>query len=128
MTHHTAQEIAVANEKLGLLKRLDKQNICSSNFPWLITQVSPWDMKLKITSKSVKVFNQSALYTIQRTVAKDKLRSMVSNPKYLLASPCPEVIRVDGVDMIYNGHHRLASFWLYGKTEVECTFLEAERI
>lgn len=73
------------------------------------------------------VFRQDEIYTIQRTIAKDKFFSMVANPEAVVNSPKPEIVRVNGLDLIYNGHHRLATFWIYGEMSVDCIFLEAER-
>lgn len=85
-------------------------------------------MKLKILNRGTAVFRQDEIHTIQRTIAKDKLFSMVANPEAVVSSPKPEIIRVNGTDLIYNGHHRLATFWIYGEMEVECLLLEAERV
>lgn len=101
--------------------------ISSTNFPWLEITESPWKMHLRIINTSTATFRQDQIHTIQRTVSKEKLCSMVSNPEYVVRAAKPEIIRVEGVDMIYNGHHRLAALWIYGEMDVECLLLEAEK-
>jgi hypothetical protein len=108
------------------MKRDDPKGFKSCNFPWLLSDISPWDMNLKILNRGTGVFRQDEIHTIQRTIAKDKLFSMVANPEAVVSSPKPEIIRVNGLDLIYNGHHRLATFWVYGEMSVDCIFLEAE--
>ena len=98
----------------------------SSNFPWKLSDTSPWDMDLTILDRRTEVFRQDEIHTIQRTIAKDKFFSMVANPEAVISSPKPEIIRVNGIDLIYNGHHRLATLWIYGEMSVDCIFLEAE--
>lgn len=123
-------KITIAQKSLLInsLKRGELGNICCSNFPWKITDISPWDMNLTILNKTTRTFRQEELCTIQRTIAKDKLRSMVASPKYVISSPKPDIISVDGLNLIYDGHHRLATFWLYGENEVECTLINAEKV
>jgi len=128
MARYTKEQIRQANRIAVSMIPDHPMGFMSSNFPWLLSDVSPWDMTLKILNRGTAVFRQDEIHTIQRTIAKDKLFSMVANPEAVVSSPKPEVIRVNGADLIYNGHHRLATFWIYGEIEVECLLLEAERV
>lgn len=123
---YSKEQIASATTLVNAMKKDAPTGIRSDNFPWLFTPISPWHMNLKHLNKTVSVFKQNEIHTIQRTVNKEKLCSMVSNPEYVVRSAKPEIIRVDGIDMIWNGHHRLATYWIYGEMEVECLLIEAE--
>lgn len=122
------EQINASSKAIDSLVFTTRHEIDSSNFPWGITDTSPWDMNLKITKKTIQRFKQEDLVTIQRTIARDKLRSMVANPSGVFNSPKPEIVNVDGLNLIYNGHHRLAFMWLYGMDEVDCLLLDAERL
>lgn len=124
MLKYGPAEIRRATDLLMAMPRTPTGINCS-NFPWPLTPVSPWDMNLTITDKSLHVFRQDELHTIQKTVSRDKLLSMVSSPKYVFASPKPKVVTVAGTHLIYDGHHRLATLWLFGENEVECEWLVA---
>lgn len=126
MGKYTKEQIAVATGVVNSMHKDDPTGFKSSNFPWGVVPISPWNMNLKILSTSSAVFRQDEINTIQRSIGKEKLCSMVSNPEYVVQSEKPEIIRLDGVDMIWNGHHRLATYWIYGEMEVECLLHQAE--
>lgn len=127
MGKYSPEDIRRATERVMEMTRTPKGIDCS-NFPWPITPVSPWDMKLRITSTSLETFRQEQLHAIQRTVSRDKLLSMIASPKYVIASPRPKVVTVNGTHLIYDGHHRLATLWLLGEDSVECEWLQAAEL
>jgi len=128
MPRYTNDQIKQANRIAVSMIPDHPKGFKSSNFPWKLSDTSPWDMNLTILDRRTEVFRQDEIHTIQRTIAKDKLFSMVANPEAVISSPKPEIIRISGTDLIYNGHHRLATLWIYGEMAVECLLLEAERV
>ncbi|MFZ9715891.1 MAG: hypothetical protein ACO3CH_00340 [Ilumatobacteraceae bacterium] len=123
---YSKEQIASATTLINAMKKDAPTGIRSDNFPWRPTQIVPWRMNLNHLTKTVVTFRQDELHTSQQTVSKETLCSMVSNPEYVVRSAKPEIVRVDGLDMILNGHHRLATYWIYGEMEVECLLIEAE--
>ena len=124
---YTKEQILTAVSLANNLEKNLPTGISTAYFPWGASSLNPRQMHFKILNQSSAILRQDEISTCQRAISKENLCSMVSNPEYVVRSDKPKIVRVDGVDLIYDGHHRLATYWIYGEMEVECLLLEAEK-